>query len=256
MKLLSSASVLLLAVGLTGCASAPQSMAPHAATGIQRLAVVSVTGGEFIRQYVGVTQFGNEREKKSIVSWNLDKAYEAQMGEAAEQVLGATVVPVVYPAADFKGVDDIRGPVDIASYWGPHWDAIEAPVRGLCAANRLDSVLVAVRQKTPDVFGDTNRFVYGAGIHTTAWGASQLHLLSSLSLVDCKSGKTLARQWLTQSPTGELRDRLVTAPLPTEVSRTPIPEWTPEIESRLRQALVDLPKTAWVSTLRSMVPQK
>lgn len=256
MKLLFSVSVLLLAATLTGCASAPQTTAPEAAAGIRRLAVVSVAGGEFIRQYVGVTQFGNEREKRSIVSWNLDKAYEAQMGAAVEKVLGATVIPVAYSAADFKRVDDIRGPVDIASYWGPHWDAIEAPVRDLCVAHRLDGVLVAVRQKTADVFGDTNRFVYGTGIHTSAWGASLLHLLASVALFDCKSGKTLARQWLTQSPSGAERDRLVTAPLPTEVSRTPMAEWTPEIESRVRQELLDLPKDAWMSTLRSMVAGK
>lgn len=253
MNLLNSSAVLLLAIALTGCASAPSTIAPEAAAGMRRLAVVSVTGGEFIRQYVGVTQFGNEREKKAIAPWNLDKAYEVQMGAAAEKAWGATVVSVDYPAAAFARVDDIRGPVDIPQYWGPHWDAIEAPVRNLCAAHKLDGVLVAVRQKSADLFADTNRFVYGAGIHTTRSGVSVLHLLSSVSLMDCGTGKPRATQWLTRSPTGPLQDRLVSASLPTEVSRIPAPEWTPEIEGRLRRELVDLPKDAWLTTLRSMV---
>lgn len=256
MKLLFSVFGVALAAALSGCASAPPTVAPEAAARFKRLAVVSVTGGEFIRQYVGVTQFGNEREKKSIAAWNLDKAYEAQIGAAAQKVWGARVVPVDVPVADFAGVNDIRGPVDIPSYWGPHWDAIEAPVRALCTARQLDAVLVAARQKSVDVFGDTNRYLYGAGIHTTRGGASVLHLVSTLSLVDCKSGKTLARQELTSNASAEGRDRLVSASLPTELSRTPIPEWTPEIESQVRQQLAELPRDAWVSTLRSMTTTK
>lgn len=253
MKLLSVAGAFLIAIALTGCASAPRTIAPDAAARIQRLGVVSVTAEEFTRQYVGVTVFGNEREKKSIAAWNLDKAYEDQIGAAAEKVLGATVVKAAYPVADFARVNALKNGWDAPAYWGPHWDVIEAPVREWCAANRLDAVLVAAQQKDLDPFSGTNQAVSGAGVYSARMGASVLHLLSNLSLLDCKTGEVLATQRLYRSQEGRYRDRLVSSPLPTEVSRLPIPEWTPEIENRLRQELQDLPKAAWTSTLRAMV---
>jgi len=256
MNLLSALGTFLIALALTGCATAPQTLAPDVATGMKRLAVVSVTGEEFIRQYVGYTMFGNELEKKAIGSWGLDKAYEEQIGAAAEKVFGATVVKATYPVADFARINELKGTWDVPAFWGPHWDVIEAPVRDLCAVNKLDGVLVAARQKEGDPFAGTPQFVYGAGIYTARGGVSLLHLLSAVSLMDCKTGKVLVTQWLYKSSTGKYRERLVTAPLPTDVSRTQIPQWTPEIESRLRQELLDLPKAAWTNTLRSMLPQK
>ncbi len=257
MKLLSVAGTFLIAIVLTGCATAPQTVAPDVAAGIKRLGVVSVTADEFTRQYVGVTVFGNEREKKSMAAWNLDKAYEDQIGAAAEKVFGATVVKAAYPVADFARVNALKNGWDAPAYWGPHWDLIEMPVRDWCAANRLDAVLVAAQQKDLDPFSGTNQPVSGAGVYSARMmGASVLHLLSTLALLDCRTGKVLATQRLYKSQDGKYRDRLVSSPLPTEVSRLPIPEWTPEIENRLRQELLDLPKTAWASTLRAMVPQK
>lgn len=256
MNLISTISTLLVAIALTGCASTSKTMAPEAAAGIKRVAVVSVTADEFTRQYVGFTVFGNEFEKKSIASWSIDKAYEDQIGAAAEKVFGATVVKAAYPLADFARVNELKGPWDAPAYWGPNWALIEAPTRDLCAANKLDGVLVAARQKEGDTFGGTNQFVSGAGIYTRR-GISVLHLLSSVSLLDCKTGQILASQRLYQDrPDAKYRDRLVSVPLPTEVSRTPIPQWTPEIENRIRQELVELPKAAWGATLRSMLIQK
>lgn len=255
MKLLSLAGTFLMAIALTGCATAPRTIAPDVAAGIKRLGVISVTADEFTRQYVGVTVFGNEREKKSIAAWNLDKAYEDQIGAAAEKVFGATVVKAPYPTADFARVNALKNGWDAPAYWGPHWDVIEAPVRDWCAANRLDAVLVAAQQKALDPFSGTNQAVSGAGVYSARMGASVLHLLSTLSMLDCKTGKVLVTQWLYKSQDGKHRDRLVSLPLPTEVSRMPIPEWTPEVENHLRQALLDLPKSAWASTLRAMVSQ-
>jgi hypothetical protein len=254
MNLLSLAGTTLIAIALTGCATAPRTIAPDVAAGIKRLGVVSVTADEFTRLYVGVTVFGNEREKKAIAAWNLDKAYEEQIGAAAEQVFGATVVKAAYPVADFARVNALKNGWDAPAYWGPHWDVIEAPVRDWCAANRMDAVLVAAQQKALDPFAGTNQAVAGAGVYSARMmGPSVLHLLSTLSLLDCKTGKVLVTRGLYKSEEGRHRDRLVSLPLPTEVTRMPIPEWTPEVESRLRQDLVDLPRSAWTSTLRAMV---
>lgn len=255
MKRFFTLGALLITAVLAGCASAPQTIAPDVAAGIKRLGVVSVTADEFTRQYVGVTMFGNEREKKSIATWNLDKAYVEQIGAAAEKVFGATVVKAAYPVADFARVNAHKNGWDAPAYWGPHWEVIETPVRDWCAANRLDAVLVAAQQRDLDPFSGTNQAVSGAGVYSARMGASVLHLLSNLSLLDCKTGKVLVTRWLYKSQDGKYRDRLVSSPLPTEVSRMPIPEWTPEIESRMRQDLLDLPKAAWTSTLRAMVSQ-
>lgn len=256
MHLLSIAGTFLMALALAGCASAPRTIAPDVAAGIKRLGVVSVTANELTRVYVGVTMFGNEREKKSIDAWGLDKAYEDQIGEAAEKVFGATVVKTAYPVPDFARVNDFKFGWDAPAYWGPHWDVVEVPVREWCAANRLDAVLVAAQQRTLDPFSGTNQAVSGVGVYSARMGASVLHLLSTLSMLDCKTGKVLGTQWLYKSQEGRYRDRLVSLPLSTEVSRLPIPEWTPEIENRLRQEMLDLPKDAWMNTLRSMTTAK
>ncbi|QHE88470.1 hypothetical protein [Hydrogenophaga sp. BPS33] len=255
MKRFFAFSAVWLSVVLTGCATGPKTLAPDVASGIQRLAVVSATGGEFIRKYVGVTVFGNELDKKNITDWQLDKAYEEQMAAAARQVFNATVVQVDYPVADFARVNDLKTGWDVPANWGPHWDSIEAPVQQLCASHKLDAVLVAARQKSADPFSQTNQFVYGAGVYTARRAPAMLHLLTSVSLMDCKTGKTLAFQWLHESTTGRW-NRPVATPLPEELARTPIAQWTPEMEARLREDLLALPKDAWLLTLRSMVSVK
>lgn len=255
MNLPSLLSAPLIVLALAGCATAPQTIAPEVAASLKRVAVVSVTGAEFTRKFVGFTVFGNELETKSITAWNLDKAYEAQLAAAAEKVFGATVVKAPYAVADFAPVNALKGTCDVPAYWGPHWDVIEAPVRDLCKAHQLDALLVAARQKSADPFAQTNQFITGAGIYAGRAASPALHLLSSVSLMDCRTGQPLVTQWLYKGTTGKFRDRLVTSPLTSEVARAPLAEWTPEIENSLRQELLELPKDAWAVTLRLMLPR-
>lgn len=237
-------SALLLSVTLAGCATAPQTLPSDRVAGIKRVAVVSVTGSEISRKFVGFTVFGNEFETRPTAAWGLDKAYEAQIGAAAQTVFGAQVVNVTYTAADFARVNPPEG----------SWDAIEAPVRSLCGAHQLDALLVAAAQRSQDPFAQSNQFIQGAGVYAGRGASPRLHLLSSVSLMDCRTGKVLVNQWLYKDSTGKFRDRLVTAPLSSEVARTPITDWTPDIENSLRQQLLELPKDAWTHTLRAMLP--
>jgi hypothetical protein len=246
---------LLLAVVLGGCATVPPPLAPEVVGRIKRISTISVTAEEFTRQYVGVTVFGNEREQKSIAGWATDKNYEEQLGLAAERVFGATLVRAPYVLAEFAPVNDLNGPWDAPAFWGPNWGKIEAPTKALCAKYELDALLVVARRKSGDLFGGSNQFVEGAGIYTRR-STSLLHLLSIVALLDCRTGKELATRLLvrtTQQPDGKARNGPPTLDLPEELSRIPIPQWTADMDARIRDDLLALPKLAWEDTLRTLV---
>lgn len=239
-----NATILAIAAALlAGCASAPPHDIPaHAVHGVKRFGVVSVTGSEFIRQYVGITVFGNEREVKAIGDWGLDEKYQSQLGAAGEQVLGATFIKADYPTAEFMRVNNPNGPWDAPAFSGANWAGIEATAKATCQKENLDALFVLARRKSGDIFGGTNQRVEGIGIYARR-GISVLHLLARIGLIDCKTGK----------PLGD-HEVLRRATLPEELAG-PIADWSTESESRIRQQLSEIPGVFWENTLRVMLPQ-
>lgn len=233
----------IVAALLAGCVSAPPRDIPaHAVHGMKRFGVVSVTGSEFIRQYVGITAFGNEREVKAIGDWRLDEKYERQLGTAAERVLGATFIKADYPTAEFMKVNDPNGPWDAPAFSGANWAGIEATAKATCQKENLDALFVLARRKSGDIFGGTNQRVEGIGIYARR-GISVLHLLSRIGLIDCKTGKLLGDHEVLRRAT-----------LPEELA-SPIADWSTESESRIRQQLSEVPGVFWENTLRILLPQ-
>lgn len=246
---------ILLAAAISGCATAPPPLSPEVAARIKRVSVVSATADNFTRQYVGVTVFGNEREQRSISDWAADRAYEEQLGAAAEQVFSATYVKVEGAASQFVAVNDLKGPWDAPAFWGPNFSKVEASVKALCQAHALDALFIVAQRKSGDIFGGTNQVVSGAGIYTRR-NIALMHLLSEVALLDCRTGKEIATRLLVKAspqPDGKTRYLPVSLPLPEELARTPIPQWTPEMEAQVRRELLALPREAWADTLRPLL---
>lgn len=243
----------IMAAFLTGCASVPETLPASAAAGMKRTAVVSVAAKDLTRLHVGVTIFGNEFERRSVATWGLDKAYEEQVGAVAGKLFGSTVIPVDYPTSEFVLVNQFKSP--FGGGLEPNWEAIERPVRDLCAAHRLDGVFVVIAQPTTDPFSYGSHLLFGAGIFTQRMQKrSVLYLLASIALMDCRDGKVLAVRPVVKKPDSPRSHSHVFARLPDEVSRIPTSQWTPEIESDLRRQMLSLPQDAWSYTLGSMLP--
>lgn len=222
---------------------------------MKRVAVISMTADELVRQHVGVTVFGNEYETKAISAWGLDAVYEQQLAGAVEKVLGTPGLRVPYSREEFGHVNDLNGPWNAPAFWGPNWGAIAAPTKKLCEQSSLDGVVVVAKRKTNDIFGGTNQSVSGIGLYTRM-RVSLLHVMSVVSLMDCKTGKPLATRDLSTSskPTsGNRPSPALTVSLPDTVTRKPVGQWDADTEARIRGNLTDLPAPAWESTLRSLL---
>lgn len=228
---------------LAGCASAPPRVAPASATaGIHRFGVVSVVAPEITRMHVGVTVFGNEHEVRPIGSWNLDAAYEDELGAAAARALSATRVPVDPGRGAFMKVNDPNGPWDAPAFSGANWSGIEDAVRAVCQQASLDALLVVARRRSNDVFGGTNQRLQGIGLYSRG-NLSLLHLLADVGLMDCRTGQPVAHHAMTW-----------TVPVDASLAASPLAGWTPETEERVRQQLLGVTPAAWESTLRSLLP--
>lgn len=255
--LLQTLAVVLTTAFLGGCATQNASIASDVFKRLNRVGVVSVTANRFTRQYVGVTAFGNEWEEKALAEWNINAQYEGQIALAVESVLGAKAVRAPYVAADFSRVNDVNGPWDAPAFRGPNWGAIEGSTKAYCAANNLDAVIVVGRLRGADIFGGTNQGVDGAGIYSRR-SINVMHLVSVVGLLDCKTAAPLAVQGLKRRQPGAALDAGMVVPtreLPSEIARTKIPDWTPEVESQIKQLIVSLPGSAWQDTLGAMVPR-
>lgn len=251
----------VLTFGLVGCATAPKSISPDVARRIKRIAPISAAADNFTRQYVGLTVFGNEREEKPIADWAIDRAYEEQLASEIQRTLGLTAIRAPYSVSEFAHVNDLNGPYYAPAFWGPNWDAIGPAARAYCSANSLDALLVVAKQTTGDFLAGTNQHLSGAGIYVRGPGdrISVMHLLSRIGLIDCVTGKPLAIRTLTQTqdlPPRAGRPAPPLLALPGAISRMPIPQWTKEMQEKIRSDLIALPRSAWTDTIKSMFPPR
>jgi hypothetical protein len=260
LKKIKTLAVLAMTLAAAGCATPPQPISGEQSSQIKRVAVISMVGDVFTRQYVGLTVFGNEREEKDITNWGLDQQYEAQIGAEVAKGRSLLVVKAPYPASDFAHVNDLNGPWSAPAFWGPNWTTIEAATRTYCSANSLDALFVLAKGKTGDFLSGTNQVFGSAGIYVRGTpfgnGASVLYLISHLALLDCKTGKTLAVRQVAQNQTDAPGAIVRSSPLmsiPTEISRTPIPQWSEQMQEKVRADLVNLPLQTWTPTINSML---
>src|SRR5258708_1512776 len=141
-----------------------------------------------------------------------------------------------YSAEAFARGNDLSGP--LVKLWDPHWADIEQPARAYCSAKSLDALLVVAKSYQTEFFG-TGRYLRAVGgVVNSSERFPMLHVFATVGLIDCSTGKLLAERSL--GGVVKLPDRPV-ALVPADVARTPISNWSPELETQIRQALIDIP---------------
>jgi hypothetical protein len=250
-KLLGACVVVVLA----GCAT--DRVPPDVASRIKRIAPIAMVGDVFERRFDASVIFLDEYDKKDISHWKIDAAYEQQLGSAAERMLGVIVSRPKYSVEEFAHVNDLvtwkEDLLRFESRRNPNWRKIEAPARAYCSANSLDALLVVAKMRRGGGRGIGS--VARARIYT--WAApglrrSELHVFAVIGLIDCRDGKKVASHTLEMSRDPAAGYMLPVTDLRMKIARTPISQWTPETDDRVRAAAIALPGRAWVDTLRSL----
>ncbi len=246
------------AVVFAGCATAPEKVDSQAAAKLRRIGVVSAVGGEFGRQYTGVTVFGNESERKPIPEWSVDAAYEAQAGRALAELGSFEPVPLKFKREDFAALG--------STFWQPgeikgqRWEAIKDKIKAVCAANIVDALVVVLPRSSEDFLARTNQFFRGAGFYSRGMGDSTMvavmHLIAHVVVVECTSGDPLASRMLSRFQTGNYGNIARGAPMPqvdAMLARTKVADWNESTGQRIRQELTNLPTEAWRPTLSALL---
>ena len=224
---------------VSGCAT--MQIAPETVNRLKRVGLISVTAHEFHRRYTGFTVFGNEREKQDISAWKVDDEYERQMQNALSRLGLFEAVIVPYDRKEFYSVYKINGPWDAPAF-RKEWVNVEEQVKSFAQAHSLDAVVMVIWHYYDDLFAHTNQRLRGAGLYARGMGditsVSVIHLLSSLAVIDGKTGKPLATIGLVFS-----KD------VPPDLARSAL---TSLEEDELRTMLVDLPKDGWEARFRKI----
>ncbi|HEU4621463.1 MAG TPA: hypothetical protein VFS42_04490 [Burkholderiaceae bacterium] len=219
--------------------------------------MVSTIAQTIDRQHVGVTAFNNELEKRDISAWKVDSAYEDQLEAALKEVVPAiTVIRKPYSSNEFAPVNQHSEFLSKPAF-GPNWSAIKDAVSRYCGNGQLDGVLMVARSTAPDFLGGTNQSLTGIGIYTRGPGTrvSMLYAIAVVGLIDCTSATPIAIRQLAKRQKGwpgEVARASAVEQLDSNLARTPISDWTHATENTLRSYLINLPKTAWIATVRSM----
>lgn len=244
---------------LWGCATPPTRLPPEQTAGLRRVAVVSRTADVFTRKYTGMTVFNNEMDRRDVSGWQLDKAYEAQIGAELQRSFGMTVVDAAYDPVAFEHMNDLNGPWAAPAFMGPNWGAIEATTKAYCAAHKLDAVVALAKMTTSDVLAGTNQMYGGLGLYARGPGmrVAVLHLFAKLALLDCRTGKVLAERVVSRNQAGLYGDQVRSGPLqqaPAELVLLPVGQWTDAQAAQVKATMTTLPVDAWAPTLSSILP--
>jgi hypothetical protein len=256
MKSLSRFFLLVLTALLTACATV-QPLPKEVVAKLQRVGVVSHTGGTLYKQYIGVTVFGNEKDTQEIGSWRLDEVYEKQVAEAVQRVFAAQPLVLAAYRDDFAAVNSLNGPYSAEAFWGPNFEKIAAATRRACTEQDLDAVVVLARWQSTDLVGATNQKVEGTGVYARRTFA-YAYVMSKIGFLDCASGKPLSVGLLLKPGTSphNIGGGVVRASFSPDVAGKPLSTWSAPEREELRNILSELPREAWEATLRGMLPSR
>ncbi len=228
-----------LLILLTGCATTR--IEPEIVNRLKRVGIISITAHEFHRRYTGLTVFGNEKEKQDISAWKVDDEYEIQMQSALSKLGLFEAVLVPYDRKDFYPVYNINGPWDAPAF-RKEWENIEDQVKSFAQKHSLDAVVMVIWHDYDDYFAHTNQRLRGAGLYARGYGdttsVSVVHLLSSLGVLDGRTGKPIATVGL-----------IFSEDVAPELARGPL---TNLDQNELRTKLIDLPKDRWEPKFRKI----
>lgn len=246
----------LCAVLVSGCTTTLPTIPQDTLGQLKRVGVVSQAADQVSRQYVGLTVFGNEQDRRVIGDWNLDAEYEGQLAQAVSEVLHAQAVSMDAGRAAFAKVNSLNGPYSAAAFWGPNFDVIADPVKAACQDKSLDAIVVVGRTTAMDFFGKTNQSIEGLGVYGRRGVGGRVHVLAKLAVMDCKTSKPLATRWLQRKGEQGARSetRIPTAVVDAALASKPLAQWTDTESKQLRDQLASMPSSAWKDTLREMLP--
>jgi hypothetical protein len=235
-------------VALGGCQT--PSADPAFATDFKRVGVVSVTAAALTVHAPGANAYDDTRSVKDITAWAVDRAYEEQMAAAVQSIAGATAVRGTAPPADLARMNDPATPFVQPGFWSYPADPTAASIRAYCARNQMDALVVASASIDDDVLGGTYHAIAGAGVYAHD-GNHLLYLSTALTLIDCETGRPLARHRVASG-----RSFAASHGYPVrDLAQAPAAgaAWTPQDDQRIEQALIALPAQAWADTLQGML---
>jgi len=119
-----------------------------------------------------------------------------------------------------------------------------------------------VRAQSPDKLGGTNQTLTGIGMYSRGLPPIStktfLHVATNLALLSCKDGTLIAMRRVTDSQNDlpiDVTNRIPVTPFNTQLAQKPFTEWTAAEYQMARQAVQELPRSAWWATVSSMLPK-
>lgn len=252
--------IVAVAVALLLAACQPANIAPDKVAGIRRVAVLSLVGHELNQVYIGLTVFGNEREKHDIRSWNLDAALEEQAAAELRKTGRFEAVAAQAERQPFRPVYAGRsGPINPALL-EPDWAAIGTLLRALAERTRADVILVVLTAPVQDPIGRSPQSLEGLGIYARGIGDSThiaaAHVLAMLYAVEASTLKTLAAGGLVSRkvyPNGTWDNLPMWAPIDRGIARTPFPQWNEAQKAEVRERLLEVAGRSWAISLKELI---
>jgi hypothetical protein len=187
------AALVLLSMSLAAAALAQEPATPGARALPAKLAdngkcigVLSAIGESFSLQKIGITAFGNERNKVAIDSWQIDNLVVGKIG--AFMGKSWSVRPISYPKGTFAALEQDHG----LFY---NYDAeLTGIVRRVTSSTKCNHYVVVL--KTSSRYGTSNQSIYGLGILEVGaplhpW--DHIDYLHALYVIRIYDGRTFAK---------------------------------------------------------------
>jgi hypothetical protein len=191
------AALVLLSMCFAGAALAQEPAAPkppaaappanaNAADNGKCIGVLSAIGDSFSLQKVGITAFGNERNKVPIDSWQIDNLVVTKISAFLSK--SWSVRPISFPKGTFATLDQDQGLFF-------NYDAeLTGIVRRVASSTKCRHYVVVL--KTSSRYGTTNQSLYGLGILEAGaplhpW--DHIDYLHALYVIRVYDGQTFAK---------------------------------------------------------------
>lgn len=237
---------------LAGCYT-PAHMYQDDAVKIKKVAVVSVLSQHFYRTYVGLTAFGNERERQSIPELNVDEQYESSVVNAINKHGAIKAIRI----ADDRGtLLDLGEKTSATVLSGVFLDlaSAETQLRALARKHEIDAFVILSPAILTQYFG--NQSAAGIGHFASGAGSStytgELHVIGALSIVDKNAKRIATRRLSTTSdpfPPLEIPRVLV----PADQGRLELGRLSLAQKLEIRESLKRLPENYWEQTVAGLL---